>query len=146
MASGDGLVYRPDDVYPSLEAGDYLKCARCGSRYSTVEECDYDGAVLHCGGCGQIAAIIVSRARKGRMAERLPMPLASDFMPVPRALLKYAGDLGLDGTDVLIVLALWSHNYHSRSRITPGEERITGLAYCSRSTVKRRLAKLERAG
>jgi DNA-binding MarR family transcriptional regulator len=149
-----GLITRFEQIPDHLGQGEYLECQHCKSKFETwdeIEALDY-GAGLQCMECEQFGAFVLrSRVKQQaradeRMRTRLPMPLCSGFMPVPRALIEHAPELDLDGQDVLIIQALWSHNYSARSQITPGEDRIARLALCHKRTVIRRLDKLEAAG
>jgi hypothetical protein len=136
-----------------LSPGDYIKCVHCGECYVSNEELDAIGerGFLRCEACGLSGFVphlweTREHHRRRRVSERLPTPLSRNYFPTPRALFEHGRDLGLDDTDRSVILALWLHAYDAASEIYPAQDRIASLAGCSRSTVTRRLGKLERAG
>lgn len=135
----------PDDVRR-------VRHPRCG-RTTTLADVDPssidDGAgKLFCWPCAEAGehgdGYGFVAARRPRVADMLPEPLASAWAPSPHALWDHGHELGLTASDRVLIDALWRHQ--SGGRAFPSRETLALKTGLGTATVSRRVAELERRG
>jgi hypothetical protein len=80
------------------------------------------------------------------MSDRFPAPLDKDWTPLPRALLRHAGVLGLDDRDRRVILVLEGYRWRLGELVQMGQRQLGIEAHVTRRTLQRVTARLHNKG
>lgn len=132
-----GLARWVDDLPKGTVA---LTCPRCRVDYTLDELDEYQ---LLCRKCGQSGLI---PRQVPRLADRFPGELATDWTPIPNALLERREALGLHPHELLVIWVLESHRRLAGDEVFPSRDRLVALTGLSRASVTRAISTLVHRG